>query len=293
METLLQLPPVSTNNKVQRIFQSSCWNDCIQRHVRLDAVFRQSDPEFIEALVCIRVGAVTENVLKFMEKVTKPKEYSNGLEAVNLYATKSKADNFNNERLLKLDGDTRTFSAKDQSMRGGNLDKLLSSCPAPSTLPLRIGAQVMLVKNLTKDLVNGTVGIVVGFTKSLTKENKIPNITNTTSLPIVRFTMANNRMYTTPTMPQTWESVLPNGMVQCSRTQIPLILSWAITVHKSQGQTIQRLKVDLQGIFESGQVYTALSRAVSADTLEVLNFNPDTIKVDEESLNFYISNDLI
>ncbi|KAK3364908.1 hypothetical protein B0T24DRAFT_494403, partial [Lasiosphaeria ovina] len=60
----------------------------------------------------------------------------------------------------------------------------------------------------------------------------------------------------------------------CSRKQIPLILAWAITIHKSQGQTIQHLRIDMNGIFEFGQAYTAVSRAVSPHTLEVVNYHP-------------------
>lgn len=71
------------------------------------------------------------------------------------------------------------------------------------------------------------------------------------------------------------------------RKQLPLMLCWAISIHKSQGQTIDRLKVDLKRTFESGQVYVALSRAVSKDRLQITNFDPHKIKVNEKVKDFY------
>lgn len=290
---LLQLPPVSTDKRVPRVFQAESWDKCIQNYERLGTVFRQSDMEFIKALTCIRVGAANEIVSKFIEKVSRSIEYPPELQPVILYSTKSRADNFNEAKLAEIDSEIRTYTAKDRyDSKYGSGGSLLNSCPASKELQLKKGAQVMLVKNLTKTLVNGTTGIIVGFTKPLSVD-KHKQLKTVEPIPIVRFTLADDKMFTRPISEETWETVLPNGNVQCSRTQIPLILSWAMTIHKSQGQTIQRLKVDLQGIFESGQIYTALSRAVTMETLEVVNFNPDTIKVDTDSLEFCIKHDLI
>lgn len=80
---------------------------------------------------------------------------------------------------------------------------------------------------------------------------------------------------------------LPGDKVGIERNQLPLMLCWALSIHKAQGQTIQRLKVDLRNIFEAGQVYVALSRAVSKNCLQVLNFNPNRIRANEKVKLFY------
>ena len=152
----------------------------------------------------------------------------------------------------------------------------------------------MLVKNTNKDLVNGTVGTVTNFTEIVQGQESSTNTNfNTESMPIVRFDLANGKTFTRPMKRELWESVSSSGQLLASRRQVPLMLAWAVTIHKSQGQTIQRVKADVGDVFESGQLYTALSRAVSADTLQVIGFDPDRVKVDEVSLKFCLDNNLI
>lgn len=82
---------------------------------------------------------------------------------------------------------------------------------------------------------------------------------------------------------------LPNGEVQASRTQIPLILAWALSIHKAQGQTLERVKVDLGKVFEKGQAYVALSRATCQDGLQVLRFDPKKVMAHDKVRVFYAS----
>jgi ATP-dependent DNA helicase PIF1 len=87
--------------------------------------------------------------------------------------------------------------------------------------------------------------------------------------------------------PETWKIELPNGEVQAQRQQVPLILAWALSIHKAQGQTLQRVKVDLGKVFEKGQAYVALSRAVSQDGLQVTRFEPRKVMVHPRVVEFY------
>ena len=89
--------------------------------------------------------------------------------------------------------------------------------------------------------------------------------------------------------PEQWKVELPNGEVQASRTQIPLILAWALSIHKAQGQTLERVKVDLGKVFEKGQAYVALSRATCQDGLQVLRFDPKKVMAHDKVRAFYAS----
>ncbi|CCF58336.1 hypothetical protein KAFR_0E01820 [Kazachstania africana CBS 2517] len=108
-----------------------------------------------------------------------------------------------------------------------------------------------------------------------------------TAWPYVRWSTGKNRYYHELVLPDRFPVDIPGDKTGIERTQVPIMLCWALSIHKAQGQTIQRLKVDLKNIFEAGQVYVALSRAVSKDQLQVLNFNPKKITTNEKVKDFY------
>jgi ATP-dependent DNA helicase PIF1 len=290
----LQLPPVSANvaneGYALRTFQAKTWSRCIDESICLRTIFRQSDPEFVVCLAKLRIGCMDDSTIKLLSGLARDLPPQDEGEPVNLYATRAKADRHNTERLLSIEGTEYVYECKDKVQPRSNSD-ILKQCPAPSTITLKKGAQVMLIRNLSADLVNGTVGIIVGFSNEIDRTHG--GKTFKEALPIVRFTLANGRMYTRPIDRSTWEVTQPSGAFLASRCQMPLILAWAVTIHKSQGQTIQRLRVDLQDVFESGQVYVALSRATGVDNLQVIGLNPDSVKTDTESLTFYVDNDLL
>lgn len=293
---LLQLPPVNEGPEPKkRIFQSNCWSRCIQECIVLSEVFRQSDFEFIKFLTCIRVGVVTKDMKELLSKLQQSKEYDSDSGPVNLYSTKGQTDAYNTIQLGRIDSEVYEYTSIDNHKRrpGTSGVNNLNNCPASPFLQIKKGCQVMLIKNINKDLVNGTVGIVTGFSTSNTSGKYKDSGIVFESLPIVKFDFADGRILTRVINREVWSIQSSAGEDIASRRQIPLILAWAVTIHKSQGQTIQRLKVDLSDIFESGQVYTALSRAVSPNTLEITGFDPAKIRVDSESLNFCLENDLI
>ncbi|CDK27564.1 unnamed protein product [Kuraishia capsulata CBS 1993] len=111
---------------------------------------------------------------------------------------------------------------------------------------------------------------------------------NTPVYPVVRFSLGSHtsRSAFRAITPDTFVLESP-GKTLAEREQLPLLLSWALSIHKSQGQTLPRVKVDLGRIFEDGQAYVALSRAVSADTLEVRNFDPSKVRVSRLVAEFY------
>lgn len=96
--------------------------------------------------------------------------------------------------------------------------------------------------------------------------------------PLVRFPLPNgNGVRTELIQTETWKNELPNGEIQAQRSQLPLILAWAMSIHKSQGQTIPCCKIDLGRVFERGQAYVALSRATSLEGLQVCRFDPKKV----------------
>jgi ATP-dependent DNA helicase PIF1 len=213
--------------------------------------------------------------------------------------------------------DTGTIS--DVTMR----DKLLANMMAPKVLELKKGAQVMLIKNMDDGLVNGSLGKVSAFMTEATFEiykehpellsgnasaenmseedremldsikrfskSKDPNPETGKEYPLVQFTLADGTFRALLVQPEEWRVELPSGEIQAQRQQLPLILAWALSIHKAQGQTLERVKIDLKKIFEKGQAYVALSRATSQDGLEVLNFDPAKVMAHPRVAQFYDS----
>lgn len=160
----------------------------------------------------------------------------------------------------------------------------------------------MLLKNYDIDLVNGSLGVVVGFvgqgnyrsektvqflrTPQRQKDTYMEGgerIDMGTPFPVVRFGSGRELVLEY----ESWSFELPGGQVLGSRSQIPLMLAWAISIHKSQGQTLDRVKVDLGKVFEKGQAYVALSRATSLERLQILNFDPTKVMAHPRVTQFY------
>jgi ATP-dependent DNA helicase PIF1 len=213
-----------------------------------------------------------------------------------------------------------TGTVTDQGMR----DKLLSNMMAPKTIELKKGAQVMLIKNMDEGLVNGSLGKVIAFMSEVTFEiydnnpelfedggeplndevrkaidkpslkarfgnSKDPSPNTGREYPLVAFNLADGTVRHLLVMPEEWKIELPSGEVQAQRSQLPLILAWALSIHKAQGQTLERVKIDLKRIFENGQAYVALSRAVSQEGLEVHNFDKSKVMAHPRVAQFYNS----
>ena len=179
----------------------------------------------------------------------------------------------------------------------------------------------MLIKNIDEGLVNGSLGRVMGFmdeqkfdrytsneeefahkedgTFATQRDSDFPAAdsikkklmesisTSSRQWPVVRFMIADGTSRDLLCQPEIWKVELPNGEVQASRTQVPLILAWALSIHKAQGQTLERVKVDLGKVFEKGQAYVALSRATSMAGLQVLRFDPKKVVAHDKVRTFY------
>lgn len=310
-----QLPPVPENNRVAKFaFDAATWSTSIQHTIGLHHVFRQKDPKFAGMLNEMREGRLTEASIAEFRKLSRPLPEEDQLVATELFPTRNEVERANGERLGLLQGKTFSFAARD----GGTIedkthrDKLLSNCLAPENITLKKGAQVMLIKNIDESLVNGSIGRVLSFmderqfdlytlqgsssdlsttpgedSELNARELMMDHVSTGHKWPLVRFTLADGTHRDLLCQAEVWKIELPTGEVQASRTQVPLILAWALSIHKAQGQTLERVKVDLGKVFEKGQAYVALSRATRMEGLQVLRFDPKKVNAHEKVRVFY------
>jgi ATP-dependent DNA helicase PIF1 len=270
----LQLPPVAKHDvRVPRVFEGTVWKELSPKVFSLNKIMRQQDETFTEMVSKVRLGDCTSDVCDYFESLSRDIEYYDGIEPVRLYSLRKTTDAYNQSQLDKINIQPKVYESTD---RGD--ERSLLQCPAPKTLKLKSGSQVMLTRNLGKSAVNGSIGTVIGF-KYVADMKSFQ--------PLVKFIGHDGQSFTMSIARCIWETIAPTGAVMSSRTQIPLILAWAITIHKSQGQTIPRLYVDLNRVFECGQAYVALSRCTDPSFLQVIGFSKDIVKVDAECLHYY------
>lgn len=263
-----QLPPVSKKEeKAKFCFQSKKWSECVQANFELQIVHRQKDSVFVNILNSIRIGRITDEITTKLKSTTTQQIETNGILATRLCTHINEANELNKSQLEKLSGEEKVYIAEDSdNMMTKILDQQL---PVPSKLVLKIGAQVMLLKNInvSSGLVNGARGVVVKFLDSL---------------PVIQF--RSGGLYQAKM--ETWGiKTASGGNVQ--RKQIPCKLAWAFSIHKSQGLTLDCVEMSLTRVFDAGQAYVALSRAQSLETLRVLNFEPKQVWANPIVLEFY------
>lgn len=312
-----QLPPVPESGRQSKFaFDAGTWTTSIEHTIGLHQVFRQKDPEFASMLNEMREGRLTPASISAFRRLDRPlPQTDDTIEATELFPTRQEVERANSVRMQQLHGTVFNFEARD----GGTIankeqrDRLLQNCMVPEIVSLKKGAQVMLVKNMDDTLVNGSLGKVTNFMteqmfnafkedeesffnggiseEALKREEmKVGFGLSTAQLfPVVRFTLADGTTRALLCKREDWKVELPNGEVQASRSQIPLILAWALSIHKAQGQTLERVRVDLGKVFEKGQAYVALSRATSMAGLQVLRFDPKKVIAHEKVRLFYSS----
>ncbi|KAF7331703.1 ATP-dependent DNA helicase PIF1 [Mycena kentingensis (nom. inval.)] len=345
-----QLPPVSKDGSAVFAFESEEWKSCIDHTLTLSQVFRQKDDHFANMLNQLRLGAITPEAVNTFKSLSRPLPPDPaGILPTELFPLRNEVDRANSTRLASLTTSPNVFNSRDSgSAPEDKRKKLLESMMAPQELVLKAGAQVMLIKNIDEQLVNGSVGKILGFYriadvcggpgngvgakngtapvrnvvmgtdgrpvlkeaegksgkenvpqagssnavkpkpengkgKGKEKENQPdvkPKVTKDQGLyPLVEFpALDGSQTEVVLLVRDEFRIEDAQGAVLARRMQVPLILAWAISIHKSQGQTIHRVKVDLGKVFEKGQSYVALSRAASMSGLQVLRFDANKVK---------------
>ncbi|KAK4687337.1 ATP-dependent DNA helicase PIF1, partial [Tremellales sp. Uapishka_1] len=297
-----QLPPVAKKAQPVFAFDAKSWSRVIppENMLGLTRVFRQKEDRFIRILEAMRLGQISAEDVATLQELSRAVEYPLGIEPVGLYPQKKQVAEINSTRLAALASLPQFFiswdmpgvnSAGRHLSDGEATESLDKNTVWPKELSLKVGAMVMLVVNLQEGgLVNGSTGLVVDFMTipdAVDQGVLFPNSAahfspaRDVAWPVVEFIPSKHagvRQAKRVIIPQMAVDVLnAQGDPEATRHQVPLILAWALTIHKSQGQTIERVKIDLKDIFVEGQTYVAVSRAVSLETLELQNFRMDKV----------------
>ena len=288
-----QLPPVTSEGApVKYCFQAESWEECVPHKYELTRIYRQqSDPGFASVLQEIRVGRCDRDAQCALEAcIRRTPEFLQD-EIPVLYTTNQKVDAMNQDKLRDLPGKDRVYTA-----RGFGPEALVAHfekhCLAPKTLRLKVNALVMLVANLDVGggLANGSTGIVIGFQEDGEPRLPVVRFWNGRELTVDLHTWEKKKTATVPSTYRTEDGETKEffeSTVVASYTQVPLKLAWAITVHKSQGCSLDRARVVLDNVFACGQVYVALSRLKTRDGLYLDMFRPGAVRADPAVLAFH------
>ncbi|TWP22332.1 AAA family ATPase [TM7 phylum sp. oral taxon 346] len=265
-----QLPPVNRPNEQGGGFvvYSDAWQELQPAVLYLERQYRQNDEQLLEILTALRTGDVRRRHVEALLARTKIEPPDGDI--TELHTVNVDVDDINIQKLAELPGEERSYQ---QTTTGSKIyvENLQRSVLAPENLVIKLGALVMAVKNSPQKLyANGSIGTVVDFEPL-------------TEYPVVEF--RNGRRVTM--VPDVWE--LRDGeRKRASISQVPLRLAWAITVHKSQGMTLDAAKIDLRKAFVEGMGYVALSRVRDLDNLYLYGINrralevsPDALAIDE------------
>ncbi|MBY0538074.1 AAA family ATPase [Patescibacteria group bacterium] len=256
-----QLPPVTKMGNMMRYgFESRAWENARPLVCYLSDQFRQEDEQLLSLLNSIRRNEIEDDHYTLLNEQTDI-AYEN-IEPTRLYTHNADVDLVNNTKLAALTGKPKTFK---MAGRGSKplLEGLIKNCLSPDTLILKEDAMVMCTKNnFEAGYVNGTLAKVVDFERE-------------TGLPIIETTEGKRIVMTTTT----WD-MIEDGKTLAQIEQVPLRLAWAITVHKSQGMSLDAVEVDLSKAFVFGQGYVALSRVRTLAGLKVLGLSVNALQVD-------------
>lgn len=260
---MLQLPPIVKDNEWEvlskyyssiHFFNAKVLEKNKPVYIELDKIYRQSDTRFTEILNKVRYNSLTTDDVNFLNTFYTENKINSKDEYITLTTHNLRAETINKEELSKLKSKSYFFDAEIEN------DFPEHIIPTEKRLELKIGAQVMFIKNDSssdKKYYNGKIGIVIGLDNTSIEVL----IDGKTKIDVEEYTWENIKYTVNEESKEIEEEVLG------SFRQFPLKLAWAITIHKSQGLTFEKAIIDVKNVFASGQTYVALSRLKSLDGL--------------------------
>jgi len=265
-----QLPPIKVNNKEGQsyCFEAESWNEIVDHCIEFKKIYRQSEPDLVDALNKIRVGNVDSDLVRYLNSFKNNPNYNHNY--THLFPTKTKVKEFNDMMLAKITDPSRVFDYDVKALKPDlnvKFFKFPKDTLIEEKLVLKKGSFIMVNYNIDFDrgIVNGSQGVVIDFHPQ--SGNPIIELTNGTRLNVCK---------------NVW------NLDGYEVSQYPLMLAWAITIHKSQACSIEKLSVDVGNhIFESGQSYVALSRCTNTKYLHISYVNPQRILVSTKVKRFY------
>ena len=270
-----QLPPVVRGGNEYEstdvfAFMSKAWKEAKPVVCYLTEQFRQDDDKLSSILDAIRLGEVEEEHFELLQKASDPTLHvrsvgqgKNTDDYIKLYTHNENVDEINNKAFNAIKGEVRSYTMITKG-KANIIEGLKKNCLAEENLRLKIGAKVICIKNAQdRSYVNGSMGIVSSF--------------NNEGSPIIE--LISGKKVTI--IADSWK-IEEDGKVRAELQQLPLKLAWAITVHKSQGMTLDKAEIDLSRSFASGQGYVALSRLKTMNGLYLKGFNNQALMIAEE-----------
>lgn len=245
-------------------FISRSWKEAGLHVCYLHEQHRQEDSSLLTILNEIRSGEVSDDVRELLLERTRE---SDNVDTTRLFTHNMNVDSYNLKKLEDVDGDERMYEMTSKGKRSG-VEALKRGCLSPEELWVKIGSLVMFVKNNPmQGYVNGTIGEVVGYDDD--------------DYPIVKDKEGREFIAN----PQSW-AIEDQGTIVAEIFQVPLRLAWAITIHKSQGMTLDHAMIDLSNAFVPGQGYVALSRVKTLEGLFLKGINRQALEVHPHVLIF-------
>jgi ATP-dependent DNA helicase PIF1 len=275
-----QLPPVGDKDEPessQFCFESDDWNSVFSKEnqIPLVKIFRQADPVYANILNQLREGKLKRSSYEILQShIGKPITGDGDIQPTKLYPRRHSVESINNDEMKKIGTDEKKYPMR----------RLVDLIPTRKTyskeeveqyVQLKIGAQVMCVVNMETSsgyaLCNGSQGIVVRF--------------NEQGLPVVKF-----RGIPIPILVE-YHNWISETIPSIGIAQVPLILAWALTIHKAQGATLDLAEIDVgNNVFECGQTYVALSRVKSLEGLYLTAFNYQKVYTNKKVKEYYKEN---
>ncbi len=269
-----QLPPIQKEKNSERfIFQTDTWNSLDLYTCYLNKSYRHKDEILLNILNEIRNGNISEESMRIFRSryrknpiQNKDKENKNNISITRLYTHNIDVDEINKKELSKIKEPLKIYNAQTTGSKKW-YERIFGSSLVLQKLELKLGALVFFIKNnYEKGHINGTIGTIIDF--------------DVFNIPIIE-TKDGKRIKAES---MEWLYTDNNGNQKASIKQIPLRLAWAITIHKSQGMTLDSAEIDLSRAFEPGQGYVALSRIKSINGLKLMGLNDIALKIDNDVL---------